>query len=497
MLDREVSQAAHLLYSFGVGRGDRVAVMMRNGAPYVLLYYAAARIGALLAGVNWRLAAPEIAGVLADAEPALLLHDEEFGALAAEGCRVAAAEGVRLPQRVAWDAPLVMVLSAQPTERPDAVVEPGDALVLVYTSGTTGRPKGVVLTHAQMLAASTTMAFTHDYRHGDVNLLPVPMFHVGGLSFATLFAQAGATLLPLAGWDAGHALDLIAREHVAHFFAVPTMLRALLEHPRFAHADLASLRWILSGGAPVAVDLITAFADRGIPVLQTYGASETAGPATAVDLAHARAKAGSAGLPYFCTDVRVVNDAGREAAAGEIGEVQIRAAHVFSGYWRNSEATAAAFAGDWLRTGDLGSRDDDGYLYLRGRASESIISGGENIYPAEVESVLEAHPAIAEVAVVGAAEPRWGEIVCAVVRLREGAAISLDEIRTFCTGRIARYKVPRLLVTVEKPLPRNASGKLIRKDLRALAPAAREASQNASPGADSVQATAASRAKSR
>jgi fatty-acyl-CoA synthase len=277
----------------------------------------------------------------------------------------------------------------------------------------------------------------------------------------------GATLLLPRAWDPGAILALIAAEKVNHFFAVPAMLRSLVEHPAFAVADLSSLRWILCGGAPVPPDLIAAAGRRGIPVQQTYGATETAGPATLVDLAHVAAKAGSAGLPYFHTELRIANAEGAALPAGEIGEVQVRAPHVFAGYWRNVEASRAAFAGDWLKTGDLGRRDAGGYLYLVDRMKDVIITGGENVYPAELEAVLREHPSIADVAVIGAPDREWGEVPCAVVVPNANAAPTLDALRAFCDGRIARFKQPRRLALRTAPLPRNASGKVLKHELRA------------------------------
>jgi fatty-acyl-CoA synthase len=317
-----------------------------------------------------------------------------------------------------------------------------------------------------MFWVSATMAATHDYAPGDVNLVPTPLFHVGGLSFATLFVHMGATLLLPRAFEPGAVLRLVAAEKVAHFFAVPAMLRALLEHPDFAAADLSSLRWILCGGAPVPTALIAAFAARGVPVMQTYGATETAGPATAVDRDHASSKAGSAGLPYFHTDLRIVGRGGAEVPAGAIGEIQVRAPHLFAGYWRNPEATAAAFAGDWLKTGDLGRRDAEGYLYIVDRAKDVVISGGENVYPAEIEAVLAAHPGIAEVAVVGLPDPEWGEVPCAVVVAKPGETVSLEGIREFCAGKLARFKLPRRIAVSAAPLPRNATGKLLKAEIR-------------------------------
>jgi fatty-acyl-CoA synthase len=462
-LNAEARRAASLLQANGIEAGDRVAALMRNGADYLALYYGAAKIGAILCAINWRLAAPEIDFILRDSEPKLLVHDAEFGAtvaaLATDGCRVMDADAFRARSRAASD------------REPAAHVDADDALVLVYTSGTTGRPKGAVLTHRQMFWASATMAASHDYKQGDVNLVPTPLFHVGGLSFATLFVHMGATLALPRAWEPGAILDLIAAERVNHFFAVPAMVRSLIDHPRFGAAHLASLRWILCGGAPVPLELIASLGRRGVPVQQTYGATETAGPATLVDLAHVAEKAGSAGLPYFHTDLRIANADGVELPPGEVGEVQVRAPHVFDGYWRNDEASRAAFSGEWLRTGDLGRRDLDGYLYLVDRAKDVIITGGENVYPAEVEAVLCEHPAIAEIAIVGMADSEWGEVPGAIVVTKPGAAIALDDLRTFCEGRVARYKQPRRLVLRATPLPRNASGKVLKHELRAAMPA--------------------------
>ena len=467
-LNAAANRAARALQAQGVRRGDRVAVLLRNGVDYVALYYAAAKLGAILCGINWRLAAPEIGFILADSEPKLLVYDMDFAAtvdaLPRHEIPIFAA-GAETKGRPSFDT----LLAAAAEDEPAVGAGADDALVLVYTSGTTGRPKGAVLTHRQMFWVSTTMAATHDYKQGDVNLVPTPLFHVGGLSFATLFVHMGATLALPRVWEPRAILRLIADEKVNHFFAVSAMLRSLLEHPDLPKANLASLRWILCGGAPVPPALIAAFAERDVPVLQTYGATETAGPATAVDRDHALAKAGSAGLPYFHTDLRIVGKNGAAVPAGEIGEIQVRAPHLFAGYWRNPEATAAAFDGDWLKTGDLGRRDADGYLYIVDRAKDVVISGGENIYPAEIEAVLAAHPGIAEVAVVGLPDAEWGEVPCAVVVAKPGAAITLESLRAFCADKLARFKLPRRLQLSAAPLPRNATGKLLKAEIRKAA----------------------------
>ena len=462
-LEAEANRVANALVRLGVRAGDRVAALQRNCAEYVVLYYAVAKIGAILCGINWRLAVPEIEFILGDAEPRLLIHSREFAPVAKElaklGMTVCAADAIDDPLKGQTPDEAQPVYSGQS--------DPDRALVLVYTSGTTGRPKGAVLTHRQMFWASATMAASHDYRHGDVNMVPTPLFHVGGLSFATLFVHMGATLLLPRAWDPGDALRLIAAERVNHFFAVPTMLRSLCEHAGFATADLTSLRWILSGGSALAPDLIDAFAARGLLLQQTYGATETAGPATLVDPDHVARKPGSAGIPYFHTDIRIADPHGATLIPGEIGEVQVRAPHVFAEYWRNPEASAAAFAGDWLKTGDLGRQDADGYLYIVDRAKDMILSGGENVYPAEIEAVLAHHPEIAEVAVVGVADPHWGEVPCAVVVPKPGCRPNVQDLQQRCETMLARYKVPRRFEFRELPLPRNATGKLLKHEIRA------------------------------
>jgi fatty-acyl-CoA synthase len=464
-LNAEACRAANAMRAAGIHAGDRVAALMRNGLDYVAFYYGAAKLGAILTAINWRLAAQEIDYILGNSEPKLLVHDAELApVVAALGRRDLPAYDTSTAG--SWRARL----DAASAQEPAAKAGADDPLVLVYTSGTTGRPKGAVLTHKQMFWASATMAASHDYRQGDVNLVPTPLFHVGGLSFATLFVHMGATLVLPRAWEPGLVLDLIAKERINHFFAVPAMLRSLVEHPSFGNVDLSSLRWILCGGAPVPPDLVAAGGRRGIPVQQTYGATETAGPATLVDLAHVAAKAGSAGLPYFHTELRIVNAQGLALPAGEIGEVQVRAPHVFAGYWRDAEATRAAFAGQWLKTGDLGRRDAEGYLYLVDRAKDVVITGGENVYPAELEAILREHPAIADVAVVGAPDREWGEVLCAIVVPKTNKGVTLESLHAFCEGRIARYKQPRRLLLRMEPLPRNASGKVLKHELRAALP---------------------------
>lgn len=458
-LEALACRAANALIGLGINPGDRVALLMRNGIDYVALYYATAKIGAILCPLNWRLAPPEIGTILAHSEAHLLLYDSEF---ASTIDALPELSGVR--ERFALDS-FVSRIAETASDSPDVAVDADDPLLLVYTSGTTGRAKGVALSHRQMLWTSMTMAATLDYRRCDVDLIAAPLFHVGGLSFATHSIHVGAASVLQPTWNAGDALDLIARERINHFFAVAAMVEALVAQPGFASTELESLRWIMAGGAPVPTVLIETLASHGIPLIQSYGSTETGGPATVVDIDNALGKAGSAGLPFFHTEVQIADDAGAPLPAETVGEVQVRGPHLAT-YWRDPAATRAAFVDGWFRMGDLGYLDSDGYLYILGRQNDLIVSGGENIYPAEVEAVLADLSGVEEVAVVGVADERWGEVACAVVVTQGDRALTLDEIAAHCDGRIARYKTPRRLIVRAEPLPRNATGKIRRAALK-------------------------------
>ncbi|MDF1774992.1 MAG: AMP-binding protein [Rhizobiaceae bacterium] len=457
-LEAGAARMAGAFADLGVEPGDRVGLLLPAGLGFAQAFFALARLGAIACPLNTRLGAGELADIVTLSGLQLLLHHDQFATIA-DAVLVACPD----VQRQEFDA--FNRLAHQAHVAPHHICQPTDPVLLVFTSGTTGRPKGVVITHDQMLWSSLTMVPTLDMRPGDVHLLPVPLFHVGGLSFLLHCVHLGMVLAIPPRWESEAVLTLIEREQVAHFFAVPLMLADLLDAPGFAAGRLQSVRWVMGGGAPVPVALIRRFADLGIPLLQTMGATETCGPGVVVDAANALRKAGSVGRGFFHTELRLRDETGNEPATGAPGEIQLRARHIASGYWNDPEATAQSFMPDgWFCTGDIGLMDDEGFVTLVDRARNKIITGGENVYPAEVERCLADLPGVADLAVIGLPDPRWGEVVVAVI-VADGPPPALETIKAACNGRLAGYKHPRRLV-LRAALPRNATGKLLRMQLR-------------------------------
>lgn len=472
-LARQVDESAALLAAQGVGRGDAVAWLGLNSGRMLATLFACARLGALFVPLNWRLAPPEHRAMLAECQPALLVVDDPFTAASA-ALPVAPAEtrcvalGDTVPRGWAhWDAVAERGARVLP---PEAV---GDAapLLLCYTSGSTGRPKGVVLSHAALQANADASAAMHALGADDRVLTTLPLFHVGGLNILTTPAlRAGCTVTLHPKFDADAALATIERERITLTVLVPAQLEALIAHPRWLHADLSSLRMITTGSTVVPQRLIQAVHERGVPLVQVWGATETAPIAACLHADEALAKAGSTGRAACDCELRIVDAAGRDVPAGVSGEILVRGANVMSGYWRDARASAQALAGGWFHSGDSGHLDADGFLWVDGRLKDMIISGGENVSPAEVEAVLLDCPEVAEAAVVGRPDERWGEVVIAVVAPKPGTELQRERVLGLFDGRLARFKHPKELLVVDA-LPRNALGKVLKDELRRLAAA--------------------------
>jgi fatty-acyl-CoA synthase len=468
VLDR-VRRWATVLADGGVEPGDRVAYLGLNDPSILEALFATAHLGAVLVPLNFRLTGPELAFMIEDAGAHTLLVDEQhvpvIDAVRADlsvGRFVHVAAGAPSD---GWEDGNALVAAAAPLaqRRP---VAPDDPAVIMYTSGTTGRPKGAVLTHANLWWHNIGIVLALDVAYDDVSLLCAPMFHIGALNVTTIATWIkGGRLVIHRAFDPQAVLEDLEREGVTTMFGVPVMCDALSSLPGFAETDLSALRLIITGGAPVPVALIRRFQERGVDLAQGYGLTEAAPVASFLTAENAERKLGSAGRPLLLCDMRIVDADGAPVPTGVQGEIEVRGPSVTIGYWQNPEATAKTMNGDWLKTGDGGHLDEEGFVFIADRIKDMVITGGENVYPAEVESVLFEHPAIVEVAVIGTDDPKWGERVCAVAALHSGAELTLESLREFGDGRLARYKLPLQLEIVEA-LPRNATGKVLKTELR-------------------------------
>ena len=461
------NRAAHAFAALGIGRGDRVGLLMANSPEFTECFFGLAKIGAIVVPLNWRLAAAELAVIANDAGIRALAYGGEYAeTVAALRGRIPAADYVALGHVPAGDHGYEALTAAASEAEPEPVGAGDDPLMIMFTSGTTGKPKGAVLSHDNLFYDSCTVALSTDWRWGDRVLVALPLFHIGALIDVVIDVHVGSTTVLMKAFDPLGFLRMLQDEKINSFLAVPAMLQFMLQVPTIRTFDLSSVRWALCGTAPVPVPLIQAWTQFGIAIQQVYGLTECAGGAAVLSSERALEKIGSTGLPMFHTDIRVVDAQGRDAAADEVGEILIRGPHVIRAYWNNPQASADALRDGWLHTGDLGRLDAEGYLTIVDRKKDMLISGGENIYPAEVESVLTALPQCAEVAVIGVPDPAWGEAVCAVVRLKDGQSLTLDEVVAHCSGKLGKYKIPKKLIVSAEPLPRNPTGKLLKRLLR-------------------------------
>ncbi|MEO3786835.1 long-chain-fatty-acid--CoA ligase [Actinocorallia sp. B10E7] len=474
-LDARASQVAQALLSDGVKPGDRVAYIGANAPSFLEVLYGAAKTGAIATAVNNRLHPDEVAQVLNDAEPSVLV-------LGAGDARLAPAPGTvpSLVRVVTLDGapgttPYESWLSGRPAEDPGALPDPEDTALIFYTSGTTGLPKGIMLSGRNLGQALATMHYDIDLDETSVAMAPIPYFHVSGFGLAMVAAVNGGALLLESAAAPEELRDLLIRRRVSHAALVPTLIQRLVALPGIETEDWSALKYIVYGASPIPLPVIHAASRTiGCKFLQSYGLTESTGGVTVLSPEDHFPEPGeerrltSVGKPMLGVDVWVVHpETLAELPPGERGEVVIGGGHVMQGYWRNPEATATALLPDGrLRTGDGGSFDEHGYLYLHDRLKDMIVSGGENVYPAEVESVLTAHPAIAEVAVIGVPSEKWGEVPHAVAVLAPGASTTPADLVTWARDRLAHFKCPADVTFVEA-LPRNASGKLLKRELRA------------------------------
>jgi fatty-acyl-CoA synthase len=456
-LDRRAGSRAAKLAGLGVDTGDRVALLGENSTAYLEWLFATARLGAITVPINHRLSGEEIAYVLADSGATVLVRST--------ACADSAAAALRARE---MPGPTVVELNTEPAgeSRSEGAVDGGTTCVIMYTSGTTGRPKGAMLTHDNMLwNAINMLSAGPGISSTDITIAAAPLFHIGALGLSALpLLYAGGTVVVPPAFDPVGFLDLMARERVTTQFLVPAMWAALSRVPDLDQRSFPELRWAISGGAPCPVTVIERFQALGWTFTEGFGMTELSPAALFLDADDVLSHAGSVGRPFMHVDARLVDEEDNEVPVGEVGELALRGSAVFAGYWNRPEETAEAMRDGWFHSGDLGVADAEGFVTLVDRKKDMIITGGENVYPVEVEQVLHRHPGIADVAVIGVGEETWGETVVAVV-MAEDTTLDPQEVIAFARERIAHFKAPRHVEVVDE-LPRNATGKLLKRVLR-------------------------------
>ena len=458
-----------MLWSRGVRTGDSVAYIGENSPEFIEVLFGAVQLGAVFVPLNTRLAPPEISHVLTDCAARVLIHDPEFTDRVAPG--VAAAGTVHVIATGEGDDAtpgLGRLISTTRAGHIEADVALTDPAAILYTSGTTGSAKGAVLTHQNLTWVALNCLVDYDLVSTDVALMISPLFHAASLGMGMLpVLLKGGTIVLERGFEPGRALELIERHRVTMLSGVPTTFQLMADHAAWASTDLSSLGKLTCGGSAVPSRILNAYEERGLSFSQGYGMTEASPGVTSLPPEMTRAKQGSVGLPHFFTDIRIADESGAMVPRGTVGEIELIGPNVFPGYHGLPEATAAAFTSDgWFRSGDMGYLDPDGFLYISDRLKDMIISGGENIYPAEIENAIDDLDDVTGVAVIGVPDERWGEVPWAILTVRPGASVTTDDVRAHLDGRLARYKLPKNVVVVDE-LPRTASGKVRKADLRA------------------------------
>ena len=469
-LDQRANRAANFLCEkYGVEKGDRVSILAHNSVAYVDLLFGLAKLGAILAPLNWRLTSRELTYIVNDCQPKVLIVGPEFVSvydemkdsikvehlISLEGANVSGEAYEKLADQA----------SAEEPKRP--VISGDDAVCILYTSGTTGRPKGAVLPHRQVVWNSINTIVSWGLNEKDISPILTPMFHSGGLFvfLAPLFHVGGKLLLGRT-FDPDASLKLIVEERCTVILGVPTLFQVWMNSPQFENADFSHVRFFISGGAPCPPSLIQAWSEKkGVVMRQGYGLTEVGVNCFSMTDEDALRKLGSVGKPIFHSEMRLVDADCNDVPVGETGELIIKGDHVCAGYWNNTDATTQSLRDGWFHTGDMARMDEEGYFYIAGRFKDMIISGGENVYAAEVEALFREHPAVADAALIGQPDEKWGEVGLMIVASKPNQTVSADELLKFCAGRLAKYKIPKRIEFVDA-LPYSPYGKVIKTELK-------------------------------
>lgn len=463
-LYRRSNRVAHFLKSRGVGRGDRVAILAQNSIEHIDLFFATGKLGAMLVPLNYRLAFSGLQYILTDTSPAVFFSSQEFEETAKSLARMNAC-----PEPLSLETELAAVLKDGDASPPEEIrVQQTDPHLILYTSGTTGHPKGALITHGQITWNSINTAISLSLTKDDRGTIHTPIYHTGGLNvLATPLFHFGGQVVLLRRWDSEAFLDIIEKHRLTLFFGLPTLFKMMMASPKFNTTDFSSVRVVLSGGEPCPRSILDAFAERGMPIRQGYGLTEVGPNVYSLPAEDAVRKAGSVGFPNFHVDARIVDERMHDVPRGQVGELVMAGPMVCGGYWQKPQATAEAIVDGWFRTGDLFRQDEEGYYYVVGRKKDMYISGGENVYPVEVENVLHQHPAILEAAVIGVPDEKWGEVGKAFVVLRPGQSAGAGELSNFLSKHLAKYQIPKHYVFMES-LPKGDTGKILKKELAAI-----------------------------
>jgi long-chain acyl-CoA synthetase len=454
-LHDHVANIAGALTEHGFRAGDRLGVLLPNETDYLELIYACAWLGVIIVPLNTRLSATEIDHILSDASPRGLIRHSTL-----------AAPTVQPPQELVLDKQPLNI--ANNNSAPEPIHDPDTVFALIYTSGTTGLPKGVALTHANILADVDHANYWLPYKERGVYLHAAPLFHIADFPFTFASPAFGTCQVTIPKFSPQAFCETIERERVTNTVVVPTMINLLLQYEELKSFDLTSLETLGYGGSPIAPELIHRTRELlpKVKLVQVYGLTETGFLSGLQDREHTEERLTSCGRPCPGIEVRVVDDSGKEVEVGKPGELVARGANVMHGYWNNPKESSLAFSDGFFRTGDIGYQDVDGYVYILDRKKDMIVSGGENVYSGEVEAVISQHPAIREVAIFGIPDPKWGELVMACVVLKPGNTLTADQLIAYSRKSLASYKIPRVIEFSETELPKSGSGKILKKNLR-------------------------------
>ncbi len=469
--DRRVNRLANALPSMGITRGERVAALFPNNPEFVELLFAAGKIGAVMVPLNFRLAPPELAYILNDSGATVLLYTSDFAFQAGEvkkletGIKHFIAVGAGNEGDTDYESWIADFPDTEPVVEVEVTLD--DPHFIMYTSGTTGRPKGAVLTHGNTQWNGVNAILAYTLSETDTILVAAPLFHIGGLSAAaTPIIYSGGKVVLTRFFVSDQVIDAISKHKVTTMFGIPVMFLLMSMSEKFESGDFSSMRVMIAGGAPCPVPTIEKYNEKGVTFSQGYGLTETAPAVSALPEDDVMRKRGSAGKPLFHVDIKIFDENDNELPQGEMGEIVIKGPNVFKEYWNMPEETAQTLRNGWFHTGDMGRFDEEDYLWIVDRKKDMIISGGENIYPAEVEDVIHAHPKVADVGVVGMHDKKWGESPLALVVVMPGEELTEEEVIAFARERLAGFKTPRQVIFVDE-LPRTPTGKILKKDLRA------------------------------